>query len=94
MLMFSLEMFKDPVEYFGLIAGVIVVISFMMKGEIKMRAVNFVGAVLFIIYGFLIGSISVVLLNFILASVQVYKVIKIGKGKNDEKKDGRVYWPH
>ena len=31
MLMFSLEMFKDPVEYFGLIAGVIVVISFMMK---------------------------------------------------------------
>ncbi len=90
MLMFSLEMFTNPIEWLGIVGGIVVVISFVMKGEIKMRVVNFIGAALFIVYGFFIGSISVVALNFILAGVQVYKVIKKMKGKYNEKRNGTV----
>lgn len=90
MLMFSLKMFADPVEWLGIVGGIVVVVSFVMKGEIKMRVVNFIGAALFIVYGFFIGSISVVLLNFILAGVQVYKVYKKMKGKKNEKRNGAI----
>ena len=64
------------IEVLGTLASVLVLISFMMKGETKIRIINIVGAITFVIYGVLIGAFSVWMLNGILCLVHVYKLIK------------------
>ena len=80
--MFSVETLLDIKEWVGILAGLFIVISFLMKGEMKIRAVNIIGAALFVIYGFLIGSISVTVLNVILIIVQVSKIYNYRRGKS------------
>lgn len=46
-------------EIIGVIASVIVLISFVMNGEKKIRIINIIGALLFVIYGILINAFSV-----------------------------------
>ncbi|MDY0346512.1 MAG: hypothetical protein RBQ70_02470 [Acholeplasma sp.] len=64
----------DPAitETIGILAGALVLVSFLMKGERKIRLINIVGATLFIGYGILINSISVTLLNTGLVLVHIY----------------------
>lgn len=61
-------------ELIGLIATLFVLISFLQKSEINIRKFNIVGASLFVIYGFLISSISVWLLNGILLGVHIKRL--------------------
>ena len=62
-------------ELLGIIATIIVLISFMMKGENKIRIVNIIGAICFVLYGLGIGAFSVWLLNGILVLIHIYKLI-------------------
>lgn len=63
-------------EVIGVCASLIVLISFLLKGEEKIRIVNLVGAILFVIYGLLIHAFSVWFLNSVLVLVHLYKLIK------------------
>ncbi len=63
-------------EVIGVCASIIVLISFLLKGEEKIRIVNLVGAILFVIYGLLIHAFSVWFLNSVLVLVHLYKLIK------------------
>lgn len=63
-------------EIIGTCASLIVLISFLMKGEKSIRLVNIVGAILFVIYGILIGAFSVWFLNGALVLIHIYKLIK------------------
>lgn len=85
--MFSLETLLDIKEWVGILAGIFIVVSFLMKGELKIRAVNIIGAALFVVYGFLIGSISVTFLNVVLFIVQVVKIYTYKKGREYEQID-------
>lgn len=69
------------VEIIGLIASVLVAASFFMNGEKSIRAVNMIGAAVFVIYGALIGSISVVFLNALSIIVNLVKIYKMKKEK-------------
>lgn len=60
------------IETIGILAGTLVLVSFLMKGERKIRLINIVGATIFIGYGILINSISVTLLNTGLVLVHIY----------------------
>ncbi|PKK86416.1 MAG: hypothetical protein CVV63_04400 [Tenericutes bacterium HGW-Tenericutes-8] len=60
------------IETIGILAGALVLVSFLMKGERKIRLINIVGATIFIGYGILINSISVTLLNTGLVLVHIY----------------------
>ena len=51
------------IELIGYTASVILVISMMMSSFVKLRIVNLVGAFLFSVYGFIIGSYPVGFLN-------------------------------
>lgn len=51
------------IEFLGILAGCCVLISFTFKDEIKIRKINIIGCILFIIYGLFIKSISVIFLN-------------------------------
>ena len=57
------------VELLGIVATVFVLISFLMKDVKAIRCINIIGAAMFVVYGILIGSISVWLLNGVLIAV-------------------------
>lgn len=61
-------------EIIGIIATIIVLISFLMKGERKIRIINIIGAICFVIYGLSIKALSVWMLNGILILIHIYKL--------------------
>jgi len=67
------------IEILGTIASIIVLLSFLMKGEVKIRIVNIIGAIIFVIYGILINAFSVWFLNGALCIVHLYKLFKLSK---------------
>lgn len=64
------------IELLGTIASVLVLISFMMTNEKKIRSINIVGAILFVIYGIIIKAFSIWFLNGALCLVHVYRLLK------------------
>lgn len=66
-------------EYIGLLASIMVFISFIFKKENQIRIVNIIGAILFVIYGILINSLSVWVLNGGLVFVHAYYLYKYYK---------------
>ena len=61
-------------EIIGMIATAFIVIGFMFSSERKIRIINAVGAVLYVVYGILIHSYSNIILNCILVAVHLYKL--------------------
>lgn len=68
--------YEYMVEILGIIATLFIVIAFTMNSKKLIRIFDTIGAILFIIYGILIGSLSVWLLNGILVIINIYKLIK------------------
>lgn len=66
-------------EIIGTIASIVIMLAFILNGEKKIRIVDLIGAILFIVYGVLIKSFSVVFLNGCLILVQIYKLYKLRK---------------
>lgn len=71
------------VEILGYVAMVLVASSFLLKDVIKLRLVNAIGAICFVIYGLLIGSLPVTGLNIFVTCVNGYY---IWKGLQERKK--------
>lgn len=72
------------VEIIGIIASITVAVSFFMNGETRIRTVNIIGSAIFGIYGILIGSISIILLNAVSIIVNIMKIYKINKEDNSK----------
>ena len=64
------------IEVIGIVATIVVLLSFFCSDIKKIRVINGIGSVLFVIYGVLIHSISVSILNFCIIIVQVIKLNK------------------
>ena len=62
-------------EILGIIATIIVLVSFLMKGEENIRMINIIGAICFVVYGLSIKAFSVWLLNGTLVLIHTYKLI-------------------
>ncbi len=63
-------------EWLGILGTLFIILAFTMNGETKIRVFDMIGAVLFIVYGFTIGSFSTILLNVVLVVVQAYKLLR------------------
>lgn len=63
-------------EIIGTLASIIVLLSFLVAGEKRIRAVNIIGAFVFVIYGLLINAFSVWFLNGALVIIHLYKLKK------------------
>lgn len=63
-------------EILGTLASVVVLISFLMKGETKIRLVNIIGAICFVVYGIMINAFSVWFLNGSLCIIHIIKLLK------------------
>lgn len=65
------------VEWIGYMASALVLVSMLMSSVIKLRWINLLGAAIFSLYGFLIGSIPVGSMNLIISAINIYYLIKI-----------------
>lgn len=60
------------IEWLGYFASLLVAISFLMKSMKKLRFINMLGAICFVIYAVAIKAIPVALINFFIICVNVY----------------------
>lgn len=64
------------IESIGIFATVFVLISFLFNKPKRIRIVNIIGAILFVVYGLLINALSVWLLNGALIVIHIYYLLK------------------
>lgn len=78
----------NTVELLGIVATFLIFISLTQSNTIRLRAINTVGSIVFVVYGVLIGAFSVYLLNGVCAVVNVYKIVKeLRERKNNGSKE-------
>lgn len=75
----------DYIEILGYLAMITVSCSFLLKDVIKLRIVNTIGCILFIIYGLLLGSYPVAGLNIFVACTNAYYIFNAFKNKKESK---------
>lgn len=63
-------------EVVGILATCFVLLSFLMWQPRHIRLINLVGAALYCFYGYLIGSLSTLLLNGALIMIHTYYLVK------------------
>lgn len=69
------------VEFWGIIATVFVLASFLFNEERQIRTVNIIGALIFVGYGIALQAHSVWILNGVLVIVHVWKLVKMRRQK-------------
>lgn len=64
------------VEWIGYIAMAVVLVSFLMKSITKLRIVNASGALLFVVYGFLLQPLSkpIIITNVVIFCIHLYYI--------------------
>lgn len=62
----------NVVEGLGYLASVLVAISFLMKSINKLRFVNLIGSICFVIYAIAIHAIPVAIINLFTVCINVY----------------------
>jgi len=68
-------------EILGFTASIIVVISFAMNGEKRIRIISIIAASIFVVYGIMLNAPSVWILNAIVPMIHMYKLYKLRKAK-------------
>lgn len=67
-------------EYVGYLASFMVLLSFTMKSVKKLRIVNMMGCILFVLYGFLMPSfrigLPIIIANTAIFCVNLYYLLK------------------
>ena len=66
-------------ELMGYLSSVIVLISFLMSSVVKLRIINSIGCIVFVIYAILIKSYPTAFLNACLIGVNIYYLVKLTK---------------
>ncbi len=71
-------MFDIPLtEWVGYAASAVLMVSFLMKNIITLRFINSIGAILFIIYGFMLAtSWPIIITNVFILLVNIYYLSK------------------
>ena len=65
------------IEILGYVATVLVAGSFLLSSVLHLRIVNSIGSSLYAVYGALIDSFPVVLLNIFITAVNVYQIFRL-----------------
>ena len=70
-------MSPEIASYFGYAASVFIVLSFILKDLKKVRIVNLVGCIFFVIYGVYSGMLwPIIIPNAVLSFIQIYYLVK------------------
>lgn len=68
-------------ELLGYVASVLIAVSLMMSAVVKLRIINLFGSSAFAIYGVLIGSLPVSLMNGAISLINIYHLLGIMRSK-------------
>ncbi|MEG0050687.1 MAG: YgjV family protein [Terrisporobacter sp.] len=79
--MFSFEY----IELVGYSASILIAISLMMTDIMKLRIINSIGCLMFVIYGLNVAAYPVALANLAIIIINFYNLYKLIKGNNIEK---------
>ena len=66
-------------ELIGYAASILIAISLMMKSLIRLRVINGIGALVFVVYGILIEAYPVAILNSLIVLIDSYYLIRMLK---------------
>ena len=72
----TVDVVFEVISYLG---STFVLISFLLKDVKKIRLINIVGAVFFVIYGIYFKAWAIAILNCILIVVHIYYLVKMQK---------------
>ncbi len=72
----------DTLDIIGWAAAIFVIISFLINNMLWLRIINMVGASLWLTYGIIDTSYSIIFLNVIIVSIQFFKISLLLKNKN------------
>lgn len=64
-------------EWIGYAASAFILLSMLMTSIVRLRLINLAGCALFVAYGLLIKAYPVALMNFLIAVVNIYHIVKI-----------------
>lgn len=65
------------VEIVGYVASVLVAVSLTMSSVIKLRFLNLLGAIVFAVYGYMVGAYPVIVVNAFMALVNIVYLFKL-----------------
>ena len=71
----------DTPDIVGWAATIFIIISFLINNMLWLRIINMVGAALWLTYGIIDTSYSIIFLNVIIVSIQFYKISVILRTK-------------
>src|ERR1035437_4585634 len=69
------------VEILGYIASALVAVSLMMNAIVKLRIINLIGSLFFLVYGIIIGAYPVAFVNGFVAVINIYYLFEIFTAK-------------
>ena len=72
-------------EWLGIVASVFILVSFLTTNQIKTRIINFVGCVVFVVYGFLLPAYSTAFMNLAMIVVHIVFLTKYFVKRKREK---------
>lgn len=82
---------QTMIELFGYLGSFLVLVSFLMVSVVKLRVVNTIGSVIFMIYALIIRSYPTAFMNFCLVLVNIHFLWKMRKeGKEYEYVKGSI----
>lgn len=64
------------IELIGITGTLFILLSFVKTGERRIRRLNLVGSIIYVIYGVLINSFSTTVLNIIMIFIHIYYLKK------------------
>lgn len=71
-------MFNTPwIEWVGYGASLMIAVSLLMTDLIKLRLINTVGCLLFVIYGFIVGAYPVAVANLAIILINLYHLYRL-----------------
>lgn len=71
-------MFGIPwVEWIGYAASAVIAISLLMTSLVKLRIINSVGCLLFVIYGLILHAYPVAVANLVVVFINLYHLYKL-----------------
>lgn len=85
-------MFGIPfIEWVGYLASLLIALSMLMKNIIKLRFVNLIGCICFVVYGIVIGAYPVAITNLFISGVNLYYLYNMLNDKNKKDMTNSTY---
>ena len=72
----------ETIDLIGWSAATFIIVSFLINNMLWLRFVNLIGAILWLCYGIIDLSYSIIFLNVVIVSIQIFKIFSLMKKNN------------